>query len=115
MLACITKRPRWGLILGGLAVAICALGAAAPAEAYGWRHGWYGPRIGVGFGFYPWGYAYAPPAPVYYAPPPVYYPPAYYPGAVATTSTVIHHTTHRVHHTAHHSAANCAAAPYDHG
>jgi hypothetical protein len=55
---------------------ICGAGMSTSALAQ-WRHGWWGPRVGIGFNFgFP---IYAP-----YYPAPYYYPPApYYPPAVA--------------------------------
>jgi hypothetical protein len=94
---------RKGIILGAAAIASLCVCAAKPADAYGWHGGWHGgwgwagPRIGIGFGYYPGLYAYAPPT-VYYAPPVYYGPPAYYAPAalaVAPPHKTVHHHVHR--------------------
>lgn len=47
----------------------------APAEAHGWKHGWYYGPTYVARPYVVGGVYFAPPAPVYYAPAPVYYAP----------------------------------------
>ncbi len=128
------KARRTNTVLGAAAIAVIALCAAKPADAYRWhgggglhggwgghagwgwrggwgrRGGWGGPGIGIGFGYYPGAYAYAPP--VYYAPPPAnYYAPRYYaPAAYAVARPAVHRT---VHHHVHKATAcvQCCPAP----
>jgi hypothetical protein len=125
------KRHRWRMFFGAATAVALGLGAAQPAMAYGWHgvgwHGgggwgarwrgaWWGPRVGIGFGYYGAPYVYAP-APVYYAPPVYYYPPltSYYrqPAALAppVSPPAVHkNVTHNIHHVAK-APCSCPAAP----
>ena len=79
------SRVLWGA--GAVVAGVMALAAPAQAYWYGSPYGFgYGPRFGVGFGYYPRPVFVPPPLgyyapyyrpPVVYAPPPYYAPPAY--------------------------------------